>query len=122
MLDACFCATMILGPPRVAISAMLELRAMLTAMGFDRAASPVGRRSVPMKALLPPPSQLELTICPNTRLPTWLPRRLTGLAPVGQSDPYTQRRDWVRCSVCDQPCAPFARFGFLSTLIHHATR
>jgi hypothetical protein len=42
MLDAGACAAMTMGAPRVAISALLELRAELTALGFDRSASPIG--------------------------------------------------------------------------------
>src|SRR5205814_4915008 len=44
MLDAGACAEMTHGPPRAAISSMLELRSTLTALGFDRTASPVGEQ------------------------------------------------------------------------------
>ena len=40
MLEVGACAAMTLGPPRVAISSMLELRSVLVALGFDRSASP----------------------------------------------------------------------------------
>jgi hypothetical protein len=44
MLDANACGAMTIGSPRVEISALLELRVLLTAMGFDRNASPVGEQ------------------------------------------------------------------------------
>ncbi len=42
MLDAGVCAVMTLGPERAAISSLVELRATLAALGFDRRVSPVG--------------------------------------------------------------------------------
>ena len=65
MLDAGACAAMTLGPPRVSISSMLELRSVLAALGFDRSASPVGEQersdegptaasAVPARAVAPP--------------------------------------------------------------------
>jgi hypothetical protein len=59
MLDAGACAVMTLGPPRVPFSAMLDLRSVLAALGFDRSASPVGEQER-SKALPPAPSQCEL--------------------------------------------------------------
>lgn len=44
MLDPGGCAAMTLGPPRVPFSAMLDLRSVLAALGFDRSASPVGEQ------------------------------------------------------------------------------
>ena len=44
MLDAGVCAAMTLGPPRVPIPSMVELRSVLVALGFDRSASPVGEQ------------------------------------------------------------------------------
>jgi hypothetical protein len=58
MLDAGVCAAITVGPPRVAISSMLELRSVL--LGLIGAHPPSGSRSIPMKTLPPAPSQLKL--------------------------------------------------------------
>ncbi len=62
MLDAGGCAVMTLGPPRVPLSAMLDLRSVLAALCFDRSASPVGEQERSDKALPPAPSQCELML------------------------------------------------------------
>lgn len=51
---------------------------------------------------------------PQTDLPPGTPRRLRRPSPVEQLDQGAQRRHAVRCSLCDQACGPFARFGYLA--------
>jgi len=97
--------------------ALRQRRSVLApAEPLDRDARPQMQELQPMafQAATGTRTALFLGTAPQTDLPPGTPRRLRRPSPVEQSDQSAQRRHAVHCSLCNQTCAPFARFGFLA--------